>query len=155
MPATATRSSAGDHGDADQLVEVLRLGDRLLLDDDPALLGHRGRVDEVDLLLGATLQRALDHRERQQARVEVRDAAHEGRLDALDRAALGELHRQTPELAGERQERAEHLHVLRADRGDVDGRRDHPAGQRRDDLLGALVARAVGRLRGGGAEVRA
>ena len=48
---------AGDDRDADQLVEVLRLGDGLLLDDDPALLGHRGRIDEVDLLLGAPLQR--------------------------------------------------------------------------------------------------
>ncbi len=36
----------------------------LLLDDDPPLLGHRGGVDEVDLLLGAALERAHDHRER-------------------------------------------------------------------------------------------
>ncbi len=78
----------------------------------------------------------------------------ERRLDALHRAALGELHREASELRGERQERAEHLHVLGADRGDVDGRRDDAAGQRRDDLLGALVAGAVGRLGGRGAEVR-
>ena len=100
-------------------------------------------------------QRADDHREPEQARVEVGDAPEEGRLDPLDRAALGEAHRQAPELRGQRQERPEHLHVLGADRGDVDGRRDDAAVERGDDLLGALVAGAVGRLGGRGAEVRA
>ncbi len=120
----------------------------------PRCWAMRGRVDEVDLLLGAPLQGAADHREREQARVEVGDAAHEGGLDALDRAALGQRHRQAPEPTGERQERPEHLHVLGADRGDVDGGGDDAAGERRDDLLGALIAGAIGRLGRGGAQVR-
>ena len=75
-------------------------------------------------------------------------------LDPLDRAALREPHREPPELLGERQERRQRLHLLGADRGDVDGGRDSAAGQRGDDLLGALEAGAVGRLGGRGAQVR-
>ncbi len=116
----------------------------------PRWLRHGGRVDEVDLLLGAALQRPDDHRQAEQARVELGDPPEEGGLDALDGAALGELHRELAELLGERQEGAEHLHVLGADRGDVHRGRDDAAGERRDDLLGALVAGAVGGLRGRG-----
>ena len=80
--------AAGEDADAYKLVEVLGLGDRLLLHDDAALLGHRGRVHEVHLLLGAALKRAADDRQREHARVVLGDPPEEGRLDALDRAAL-------------------------------------------------------------------
>ena len=59
-----------------------------------------------------------------------------------------------PEPLRQRDERAEHLHVLRADRRDVDRGRDDAAGERGDDLLGGLHAGAVLRLGGRGAEVR-
>jgi hypothetical protein len=104
--------AAGDHGDADQLVEVLGLAARLLLDHDPALLREGRRVDVVDLLLGAPAHRARDHGERQQPRVEVRDAPEEGGLDPLDRAALREPHRELAEVLRERQERRQRLHRL-------------------------------------------
>ena len=57
-------------------------------------------------------------------------------------------------LAGQRQERPQHLHVLGTDRGDVDRRGDHAPGERRHDLLGALIAGAVGRLRRRGPQMR-
>ena len=62
-------------------------------------------------------------------------------LHALDARGLRERHPEPPEAAGQRQERAEHLHVLRGDGGDVDRGGDDAAGQRRHDLLGGLDAR--------------
>ena len=72
----------------------------------------------------------------------------------INRRALGELDGDPPERSAQRHERTEDLHVLRRDRGDVDGAGDDAAGERGDDLLGGLVAGAVGRLGGRGAEVR-
>ena len=72
----------------------------------------------------------------------------------VDRRALGELDGNPAERSAQRHERTEHLHVLGRDRGNVDGARDDAAGERGDDLLGGLVAGAVGRLGGRGAEVR-
>ena len=67
---------------------------------------------------------------------------------------LGEADPDAAERAGERQERAEHVHVLGADRRDVDGGGDDAAGERGDDLLGGLHAGAVLRLGGRGRQVR-
>ena len=69
-------------------------------------------------------------------------------------ARLGQRRGDPAEPLGERDERAEHLHVLRGDRGDVHGGGDDAAGEGGDDLLGGLHAGAVLGLRGGGAEVR-
>ncbi len=134
--------------DADEVGEVA--GDELLgLGDlDPALLGQRRRVDEVDLLLGVAVQHALERGEREQARVAAREVAEVLALDALDARALGERGGEAAEALHERQVRAEHLHVLRADGGDVDRGRDDAAGERGDDLLGGLDAGAVLRLGG-------
>src|ERR1022692_1721266 len=101
--------ATGDDRHADQLVEVLSLCNGLLLDDDPALLSHRRSVDEVDLLLGTALERPANDGKRKQARVEVGNPTHEGRLDALDRAALGKRHSQAPKPPRKRQKRSEHL----------------------------------------------
>ena len=68
--------------------------------------------------------------------------------------ALGERGGEAAEALHERQVRPEHLHVLRADGRDVDRGRDDAAGERRDDLLGGLDARAILGLGGRGAEVR-
>ncbi len=54
----------------------------------------------------------------------------------------------------QRQERAQHLHVLRGHGRDVDRGRDDAAGQGRHDLLGRLDAGAVLGLGGRGAQVR-
>ena len=73
---------------------------------------------------------------------------------AVDALALDQRHRELAEVAGERLERPEDLAVLRGDGRDVDRGGDGAAGERGDDLLGGLEARAVGGLRGARAEVR-
>ena len=70
------------------------------------------------------------------------------------RLAARELDRQPPEPRRERDERPEQLEVLGADNGDVDGVRDEPALERRDDLLGDDQPGAILRLLGRGGEVR-
>ena len=153
VPTTRWRSPPR-HGDADEVGEVAR--DELLgLGDlDPALLGQRGRVDEVDLLLGVAREDAVERGEGEQARVAAREVAEVLALDALDAAALGERGGEAAEALHERQVGPEHLHVLGADGGDVHGGGDDAAGERGDDLLGGLDAGAVLGLGGRGAEVR-
>ena len=62
--------------------------------------------------------------------------------------------RQPPQLRGQRQERAQHLHVLGACQRDVDGVRDETAGQRGHHLLGHDQPGPVLGLLGGGAQMR-
>ena len=141
-------------GDAHEVGEVARAGLLGLGDLNPALLRHRGGVDVVDLLLGVAGEHAVEDGDRQQAVVALGDAAEELDLDAVDRAAFRERRPDAPELLAQRQERTDRLPVLDRDGGDVDGGRDHPAGQGGDDLLGGLLAGAVGGLGGRRAEVR-
>ncbi len=70
------------------------------------------------------------------------------------RTAARELHREAAELRGERDVRAEHLEVLRADRRDVHRVRDEAAVERGGDLLGDDDAGAVLRLSRRGGEMR-
>ena len=86
-----------------------RLGDA-----DAARLGQGGRVDEVDLLLGVALEGALQHGDRQQAGVEVRERALDRHVDVVERAMLGQRHGQAAESPGQRDERLEDRHVLRS-----------------------------------------
>ena len=148
----ADRLAGADDRDAHEVGVVA--GDRLaaLGDRDPALLGQRRRVDEVDVLLGATGEDAREHGQGEQARVALGDPPHVLDLDALD--VVGEPGGDAAEPLRERDVRAEDLHVLRADGGDVDRGRDDAAGQGEHDLLGRLDARAVLRLGRRGAEVR-
>ena len=99
-------------------------------------------------------EHALQDGEREQARVALGDPAEVLDLDAVDARALGERHREAAEPVDEREERAEHVHVLRRDGGDVHRGRDDAAGERRDHLLGRLHAGAVLGLGGRGAEMR-
>ena len=145
---------AADDRDADEVGEVARLGALGLDERDAALGGDRGRADLVDVLLDVAGEDADERREAERAGVALGDAAEELDLDALDRRALREAHGEPSEAARERQERPEHLEVLGRDGGDVHRGRDRPARQRGDDLLGGLVAGAVGGLGGGRAEVR-
>ena len=136
---------------ADQVGVVAGAGLAALGDRDPALLGQRRRVDEVDLLLGAPGEQAHQDAEREEARVALGDPAEVLDLDAVD--AVAERGADPAEPQRERDERPEHLGVLRADRGDVDRGGDDAAGERGDDLLGRLHAGAVLRLGGRGAQV--
>ena len=74
-PDHARAVAAGHDGDADEVGEVARRDLAALGDLDAALLGQRRRVDEVDLLVGVAGQQAVEHRERQQARVALGDPA--------------------------------------------------------------------------------
>ena len=125
----------------------------LLVHLDPALGRDQRRVHVVHRLVGAALEGAVQRGRGQQARVVAGERAVVGERDRLD-AALGELHRQAAELRGERDERAEHLEVLGADRRDVDRVRDDRALERGGDLLGDDHASPVLRLLGRGGEVR-
>ena len=142
----ADRLAGADDRHADEVGVVA--GDRLatLGDRDPALLRERRRVDEVDVLLRAAGEDAGEHGQGQQAGVALGDPAHVLDLDALD--ALGQARGDAAEPLRERDVRAEDLHVLRADGGDVDRGRDDAAGEGEHDLLGRLHARAVLRLGG-------
>ena len=114
-----------------------------------------GRVDEVDLLLGVAGEHAVEHGEREQARVALGDPAQVLDLDAVDARGLGQRHREAAEAAAHSGRNGpEHLHVLGGDGGDVHRGRDDAAGERGHDLLGGLHAGAVLRLGGRGAEVR-
>ena len=119
----------------------------------PALLGQRGRVDEVDVLLGQAEQ-PVEHGQGQQAGVALGDPPEVVDLDPLDPLRLDQRHRELPQPAAERQERPQHLHVLRRDGRHVDRGGDDAAGERGDDLLGGLDAGAVLGLGRGGAQVR-
>ena len=112
-----------------------------------------GRVHVVHRLVGAPLESAVQRCDRQQARVVARERAVVGELDPLG-AAAGELHRQAPERRRERDERAEDLEILRADRGDVDRVRDERALQRGGNLLGDDQPGSVLRLLRRGGEMR-
>ena len=142
---------AADQAHAHEIGEVARLGAARLGQLDPALLGDGGRVDRVDLLLGVAGEHAEQDLDRERAGVALGDPPEQLDVDAVDARPLAERHGQPPELARERQERAQHLHVLGRDGGDVDRARDHAAGERGDDLLGGLEAGAIGRLGGRGA----
>ena len=143
-PGDADAGVARDDRDADEVGEVARLGALGLDQRDAPLAGDRRRADLVDLLLDVPGEHADEGVQAERARVALGDAAEELDLDALDRRALGEAHRQPAEAAAERQERPEDLEILGGDGRDVDGGRDRAPGQRGDDLLGGLVAGAVG-----------
>ena len=109
--------------DADEIGEVAARAAVLLEHLDPALGGDHGRVHVVDGLLGAALEGAVERGDGEQARVVPGERAVVRERDSLG-AAFGELHREAAELRGQRDERAEQLEVLRADRRDVDRVRD-------------------------------
>ena len=153
-PDHARAVAAADDGHAHEVGEVARHGLAALGDLDAALLGQRRRVDEVDLLVGVTGEQAVEDGQGEQARVALGDPAEELDLDPVDARRLRERHPDAPEPARERQERAEHVHVLRAHGRDVDGGRHDAAGERSHDLLGRLHAGAVLRLGRRGREVR-
>ena len=98
------------------------------------------------------LERTVECSDGQQARVVFGERAVDLDRDPADVAAR-ELECEPPELRRERDERAEHLEVLRADGRDVDGVRDEPAFERRGDLLGDDHTGAVLRLLGRRGEV--
>ncbi len=99
------------------------------------------------------LEDAVQRGDREEPRVVLRELAVDLDRDPADVAA-GELHREVPELGGERHERPEHLEVLRADGRDVHRVRDEPALERRHDLLGDDHPRPVLRLLGRCSEMR-
>ena len=150
-PVPATSTSADPH--LDQLGEVVGGDLRELGEIDPALLGDRRCVDEVDRLLGVTGEDPDQDRDPEQARVVVGDPAVELDLDPVD-GAVAESLGEPAELLAQGHERCQRLHLLRAHSGDVDRVRDHPARERGADLLGGDDPGAVLGLGGRGAEVR-
>ena len=156
VPRDAHAAVAVGDLDPDQVGVVAR-GRVLGFDHpDPALLGHLRRIDGVDLLLGATAERADQRLDHQQARVALGQPAEAVDLDPLHGDALTdrEHDRDRAERAAQRQIRAEYLEVLGRDRRHVDRAGDDSAGERRHHLLRRLKAGPVGRLRRRCAEVR-
>ena len=142
---------AGDDRHAHEVGEVARDAVGVLGDADAALLGERLRVEKVDLLLAVAGEDTLERGEREQARVALGDPPEELDLDALDR---GRDHGREPAEAGdERDERAQELHVLGRDRGDVHGVETTPP-VRAATTCSAVFAGAVLRLGRRRAEVR-
>ncbi len=150
----AAARAAADHGHPHEVGEVARVGGAGLGHVDAALLGEARGVHVVHVLLDVPRQHPLEDLDGEDAGVALGDTAEVLDLERVDRAALGQRHGHAAEVAGERQERAEHLHVLGGDGGHVHRARDHAPGERRHHLLGGLVAGAVGGLGRGGAEVR-
>ena len=139
--------------DGDQVREVARRALPHLDDLDPPLGRDQRRVDVVHELVDPSPERAVERGERQQPRVALGELAVVLERDRA-RLAAGELEREAAEARRERQERAEHLEILAADRRDVHRVRDDPALERGRDLLGDDHAGAVLRLVGRGGEVR-
>ena len=75
VPATRSFSSPRAHLDADEVREVARRLRALLAHLDAALAAIERRVDVVHRTVGAALERAVQRRDRQQARVVVGEAA--------------------------------------------------------------------------------
>src|SRR3954471_1141300 len=138
---------------ADEVRVVAGRPRSLLAHVDPALCRDERRVDVVHGLLGAALEGAVEHRDREQARVVVREGAVDREHDLLGRA-VGKLHGDAPEPRRERHVGPEHLEVVGADDRDVDRVRYQPALERGCHLLGDDHARPVLRLPGGGGQVR-
>ena len=148
------RPRARGHGHADELVEV---GGRLttLCDLDAALLGQRMGVDEVDLLLGVPAQHAVQHRDGQQARVVLGQAALVARPRCGRSSRPRPARRRSARAGSTGAGRAPSASMSSAPQGrDVDRVGDHSPGQRGDHLLGGLDAGAVLGLDRRGAEVR-
>src|SRR5215211_7445255 len=141
-PRDAQLDVVGEHADADKVGEVPGRTSPLLHDFDPTLLCEQRGVDVVHRLIEAPLERAVQCGGRQQARVVIGEIPVVGELDPLG-AAGGQLHRQPPELCGERQVGPEHLQIFWPDRGDVDRIRDELAAQGGRNLLGDDDARSV------------
>ena len=136
--------------DANEVGEVARRAPALLAHLDPALGRDQRRVHVIHQCLRPPLEGSVQRRDGEQARVVAREAAVVRERDLVGPPAR-QLHREPTELRGQRNVRAERLHVLRADRRDVDRVRDERPVERRGDLLGHDHACAVLRLlrRGG------
>src|SRR5436190_16511428 len=137
----------------DQLGELL--GNRVLQlgQIEPSLLGKRGGIHEVHVLLGVAGEDPHQHREAEKSRVVLRDSAAELGRDPIDRRVAQSL-RQAPQALAERDEGGQGLHLLGPHRGDVHRVRHNPAGERAPHLVGGDRPRAVLRLGRRGPEVR-
>ena len=153
VPATRASSPLLQHRDPDQVGEVARRAPLLLGDVHAELLGDERRVHVVDGTVDAALEGAVQRGHREEPCVVDRQPAVVSERDPLGATAC-DLHRQPPERGRERDVRAEQLHVLGADRGDVDRVRDELALEGGRDLLGDDHAGAVLRLLGGRRQVR-
>ena len=85
------RSRADD--DADEVRVVLRSGEALLGDVDPALGRDQGRVHLVHGLVDSTLERAVQRCDRQESRVVLRERAVDGDGDARGHAPASAIAR--------------------------------------------------------------
>jgi hypothetical protein len=122
------------HDDPNEVRVVLRGSDALLRDADPALGGDEGRVHLVHDLVDTTLEGAVECCDRQEPDVVLRERTVCRDRD-LRRPAAGERDGQTPQLGGEREERAEQLELAGVDDRDVHRRTDDLAVQRCRHLL--------------------
>src|SRR5581483_9806362 len=100
------------HGE--QVREVAARAPFSLTHLDPPLRGDQRRVDVVHALLRLAPEGAVEDGDGEQPRVELREPAVDLDLQALYVRAA-ELEREPAELRRERQERTEHLEVVRAD----------------------------------------
>ena len=120
----------------------------------PALVRERQRVDVVDassVCPGSTpLTTWIVSRRLSRSAIRPRNSTSTASTGVPGASAAAIR----PRLAQSPTNGPERLEVFGGDRRDVDRGRHRTAGERGDDLLGGLVAGAVGRLRGGRAEVR-
>ena len=115
---------ADDH--AHEVGEVTAGAAALLEHVDAPLGGDQRRVHVVDGRVGAALEGPVQRSDRQEPSVVAGEAAVVAERQPLG-AAAREIHREPPELRGQRNEGAKGFHVLGADRRDVDGVRDERA----------------------------
>jgi hypothetical protein len=108
----------------------------------PRSSASAGALTGVDVLLGVAREDAEQDLDRQRAGVALGDAPEQLDVDAVDARALAEAMASRPSWRESGRKGPEHLHVLGGHGGDVDRARHHAAGERRDDLLGGLEARA-------------
>ena len=109
--------AAGDDVIRDEVGEVAR--DRPPCARRPRSRAPRPATGALTRLTSSSVwpgEHAVEHREREQARVALGDPAEVLDLDAVDAGASASAIASRPSRWHERQERAEHLHVLRADR---------------------------------------
>ena len=142
---------ADDH--AHQVGEITAGAAPFLEHVDAALGRDQRRVHVVDRRVRAALEGPVQCRDGEQPSVVTRQATVVGERQPI-RPPAGELERQAPELRGQRHERAQRLHVLGADRRNVDRVRDERALERGSHLLGDDHAGPVLCLLGGGGKVR-
>ena len=102
--------------DGDEVLELPRGSTLLLAHLDAALLGDERGVHVVDGLLDPAAERAVQGRDREDARVTLGQLAQVAEVEPLG-SSPGELDRERPEIGGQRDEGPQRLMSSAATRG--------------------------------------